>query len=324
MLRLKSDVIVHINSFLNLIKTQTVKKVRSDNVLEFLMLNVALFLDLLASYIKVLVSTHPSKMVWLNVNIYTYLKWLEHLGSKPMRPLNFCVNVFLLQHSSLTGYHPALSHTNHLIKYSVVILPNWITLRCLVVYAMPLNQFLLTSSLPNPYLLSLWLFRHFFVSRDVFFIELIFPFKHPKSTFLIPESITPSLTFPPSSAFPHPLYDDSYPTLTSTSSSLSAIHSHPIFHEVPPHDPPPPRRPSRATKPPLCHIDYITKSTPIHPISNCLSYSNVSPSYKAYLAAFSSTISEPSFYVQAAQDTNWLHAMNQEIMPLLPIILGRL
>lgn len=99
MLRLKSDVIVHINSFLNLIKTQflaTVKKVRSDNVLEFLMLNVALFLDLLASYIKVLVSTHPSKMVWLNVNIYTYLKWLEHLGSKPMRPLNFWVNVFLL------------------------------------------------------------------------------------------------------------------------------------------------------------------------------------------------------------------------------------
>lgn len=146
----------------------------------------------------------------------------------------------------------------------------------------------------------------FFVSRDVTFREDIFPFKHPKSTFLAPHSIHHSSTFPPALAYPYPLNDDLPFTLTTTD-PITPTTSSPepfLISDSSPNttdtgDTPsssstdqllPCRKSIRTVKPSIWHTDYITKSTTYHPVSHCLSYSHISPSYKAYLTAFSSSI----------------------------------
>lgn len=76
------------------------------------------------------------------------------------------------------------------------------------------------------------------------------------------------------------------------------------------------RKSTRATKPPIWHTDYITKSSTSHPISSCLSYYAISSSYKAYLTTFSASITEPSSYNQVSQNKQWVYAMDQEIVGL--------
>ncbi|KAH0699375.1 hypothetical protein KY284_013590 [Solanum tuberosum] len=164
----------------------------------------------------------------------------------------------------------------------------------------------------------------FFISRDVTFREHIFPFQHPKSTFLTPDSLSSSHTFPSTSAFPHPLnvpLESHDHSLCNSSPSTSSSVPTPIISTTPILSPSPPlvRKSSSVTKPLLWHINYITQSKlsdATHPISNCLSYSAISPSYRAYLTAFSSSIPEPFFYTKAAQDKQWIFAMDQEIAAL--------
>lgn len=172
----------------------------------------------------------------------------------------------------------------------------------------------------------------FFVSRDVLFRETVFPFKHPKHTFL--DSIPPSHTssFPSfSGGYPHPA-DDIFPSPTASPSSASVpldfpSHTLEVSHIIPSSVPThstsstsittsSPRKSSRTVRPPIWHTDYVTTSKTPHSISNFLNYTSIHPHYYAYLSTFSSFPSEPSSFDKAAQHSGWIQAMNLEIQAL--------
>ena len=52
-----------------------------------------------------------------------------------------------------------------------------------------------------------------------------------------------------------------------------------------------------------------------HPISNCVSYSHLSPSYKAFISKISS-VSVPNHAQEVLADLKWKHAMNEEMKAL--------
>ena len=64
--------------------------------------------------------------------------------------------------------------------------------------------------------------------------------------------------------------------------------------------------------------NYVTPSTKnacLYPLSNYVSYSRLSPSYRISLAAYS-TIIEPKTYKEACLDPQWVKAMQTEITAL--------
>ena len=112
----------------------------------------------------------------------------------------------------------------------------------------------------------------FIVSRDVTFKEHIFPFKHPKHTFL--SSLPPShpSIFPKSlHVFPFPsndLFPSASPSPIPLNPDLSFSAHAPSLSSSDPPTIPSLRKSSRVTKPPIWHTDYITSSTIAHPISS--------------------------------------------------------
>lgn len=167
----------------------------------------------------------------------------------------------------------------------------------------------------------------FFVNRDVIFKECIFPFKHPKHTFLTSLPSPHSSIFPsPLAAFPYPAHD-SFPNST-VDSSHPAIDSFPDdFSPAPPAFsdlsspssptnsspiPIPQRKSTRAIKPLIWHSDYVTSSKSAHPTSNFILYSNLKSPYRSYIITLSS-LTEPSSFEQASKDSSWILAMDQEI-----------
>nr|XP_009799049.1 PREDICTED: uncharacterized protein LOC104245181 [Nicotiana sylvestris] len=78
------------------------------------------------------------------------------------------------------------------------------------------------------------------------------------------------------------------------------------------------RKSTRTSRPPIWKKDFISLSLhnkANYPISNYISYNNISPKYTAFLAAFSS-VTEPQSYTEAAQDPSWIEAMQAEIKAL--------
>lgn len=158
----------------------------------------------------------------------------------------------------------------------------------------------------------------FFVSRDVLFKEYIFPFQHPKHTFLTSLPPPHSSAFPsPLSAFPHPV-DDSFPH-PADDSSYHAADSFPIVSSPAPsasselpspssltNSSPisaPQRRSTRAMKPPIWHTDYVTSSKSVHPIFNFILCSNLHSPYRSYLTTLCS-FTEPYSFEQAYKDSS--------------------
>ncbi|XP_060183180.1 uncharacterized protein LOC132613151 [Lycium barbarum] len=81
---------------------------------------------------------------------------------------------------------------------------------------------------------------------------------------------------------------------------------------------PEPRQSSRTSKPPIWMHGYFVPSRDSacsYPLSNYMSYDNLSPTYKLSLAAFS-TIFEPRSYTEASKDPLWVAAMKAEISAL--------
>ncbi|XP_075486487.1 uncharacterized protein LOC142526104 [Primulina tabacum] len=131
-------------------------------------------------------------------------------------------------------------------------------------------------------------------SRDVVFLEGVFPFSEPPQQ-------------PP--IFPY----DPIVEHDQISSYQPA---------VPDPDPPLPRRSSRHTTPPIWTKDYTFPTLPHshlaksnYLISNFLSYSRFHPAYQSFLSSISSE-KEPKYYHEAMTDPRWRKAMDLEITAL--------
>ncbi|XP_075096561.1 uncharacterized protein LOC142174629 [Nicotiana tabacum] len=78
------------------------------------------------------------------------------------------------------------------------------------------------------------------------------------------------------------------------------------------------RRSGREKHPPIWMKDFVSLN--VHhdvnyPISNYLSYENISPKYQAYISTFSTT-TEPNSYAEAVRDPRWVDAIKSEIEAL--------
>lgn len=112
------------------------------------------------------------------------------------------------------------------------------------------------------------------------------------------------------------------PLLSPQPSPLST--SLPVSQALTPSNSPltslPLKRPSRATKPPICLSDYVhslpsTKSSP-HSIHHVIQYSHLSPAYQGFISKFSNCI-KPTFYGEAILDDKWVQAMKHKIDALV-------
>ncbi|KAL3367917.1 hypothetical protein AABB24_009002 [Solanum stoloniferum] len=204
-------------------------------------------------------------------------------------------------------------------------------------YVMPPNQMSLTNSPLNLSLQFSWVIPTLkkvtdfmklllvpFLSTEMLrFEKLFFPSNILNTLFLILFLLSHPYCFPtPLSPLPHPT-DDCFPIPSSDphhTSSLLSFSSSALQTVAPPILPlpslVPQRRSSRSIKPPIWHTDYITSSMTPHPISTSLSYSNLTFSYRSYLSTLSSSMTEPSFFAQAANDSGWIFSMDQEIQAL--------
>ncbi|XP_070049281.1 uncharacterized protein [Nicotiana tomentosiformis] len=76
------------------------------------------------------------------------------------------------------------------------------------------------------------------------------------------------------------------------------------------------RKTSRTTKPPVWLKDYVVPpKKSAYPMSNYVSYDQLSSAYKTSLAAFSAIV-EPKFFLEASRDPKWVEAMQAEITAL--------
>ena len=188
--------------------------------------------------------------------------------------------------------------------------------------------------------------HNFLVSRDVVFHETIFPFLtttptpqliHPTLPAITDTPTQPSLTpitidTPPSPSPPmttdtHPSPPPNYPDNTTTPPPPLPQST------TPPLSPPPPlRRSARIPQPSVLLRDFECNNTMStthsdsssaitqrkvsrYPLSNSLSYRNLSSAHHSFVAAISKLI-EPTTYAQASTDPLWCEAMAKEIQAL--------
>lgn len=137
--------------------------------------------------------------------------------------------------------------------------------------------------------------RNIFVSRDVSFYDMEFPFHQSQDT------VTPSS--------PHIYLDDS--SLPLNAQPSSPLNTDPIL--IPSQT----RCSTRNKQPPTYLNDYIcnTTSSLAHPLSSHISYSNLSQPHFSYILTLSSEI-EPTSYKEASNDPRWVEAMQSEIAAL--------
>ncbi|XP_075111675.1 uncharacterized protein LOC142181906 [Nicotiana tabacum] len=183
--------------------------------------------------------------------------------------------------------------------------------------------------------------REFIVSRDAVFKRDVYPFKH---TDLPISSLLPILEFSSydisdNRVIMHLQYDTiTTPTTISpehndiehsTDASISVeildaatdVHLNTPLVELvvdvspsvlPPEAPEPSRKSQRVSKPPLWMKDYVVqyqgKSNCCYPLSNYVSYSNISSAYSFILSAYS-TIIELKTYKESIQNPKWIAAM---------------
>lgn len=73
------------------------------------------------------------------------------------------------------------------------------------------------------------------------------------------------------------------------------------------------RRSSRNVVPPIWHKDYVMKSSNVkYPISDYISYTDLSNTHQNYMCAISKN-REPNSYHEACLDENWINAMSEKI-----------
>ncbi|KAL0312290.1 UNVERIFIED_CONTAM: Retrovirus-related Pol polyprotein from transposon RE1 [Sesamum radiatum] len=139
--------------------------------------------------------------------------------------------------------------------------------------------------------------KHTFVSRDVLFHELIFPFAQH----------SPTDCFSPLPQIP----------LDADASDTSSLSSHPLPIDPSPtsnpvHSPfPPVRRAQRSHQKPTWLSDFVcTFDTSSNPVITCYS-----PAYLGFVASLS-LLQEPRCYKQASTSPQWVDAMKHEIQAL--------
>lgn len=165
--------------------------------------------------------------------------------------------------------------------------------------------------------------KQIFVSRDVIFHEEIFPFKISQSN----PHINPFI----SHTLPEPIVVESIP---------EPIHIEPsqiILQQTNPHDDYDQdevvfqenvtQRPQRQRTKPTYLGDYHcnlvnfvpNKKLPKYPLSDVLSYSQLSPSYQAYVYAISTQV-EPTSFKEAIESPEWKLAMDEELQALVKLV----
>jgi hypothetical protein len=178
--------------------------------------------------------------------------------------------------------------------------------------------------------------KKIFISRDVIFVENVFPFQHHS-----PSPNAPVIPLP-SMDLSLPMRNPSTPT---TSTSIFAPNSAdpsdsphpptlpaslPTPHAPSPTPPPIPARPTRTISRPTYLKDFICAPLPnksittsphqhsagmVHSLSHFLSYDRFHPKHLAFLSALSHH-KDPINYAQAVQHSHWRDAMASEIQAL--------
>ncbi|XP_075111723.1 uncharacterized protein LOC142181931 [Nicotiana tabacum] len=168
--------------------------------------------------------------------------------------------------------------------------------------------------------------KEFIMSRDVVFKEDVYSFKH--------IDLPISSLFPILELSPHSVSDNrvthSTDTLTSTENPDLATDAHinTLPAKLPVDTSPfilspkafePNRKSQRVSKPPLWMKDYVIqsqgKSNCCYPLSNYVSYANISSVYSSILSAHSAII-EPKTYIEVVKNLKWIEAMKSEITAL--------
>ena len=174
--------------------------------------------------------------------------------------------------------------------------------------------------------------KQIFQSRDVVFHEDVYPFKchldHIEDPFILH-----TLPIPSSSNVSYPTDTPNTPPSSpdfQNDNNFSYSHSNSESDENTPHstssstnEPFQNQRPSRARAPPSYLKDYhcnLTQSVKPdskvkYPLSDVLSYDQLSDSYKQYICAIS-TQDEPTSYKEAIKYPEWIQAMNEELQAL--------
>ncbi|XP_019250920.1 PREDICTED: uncharacterized protein LOC109229825 [Nicotiana attenuata] len=352
----KAEVVVALRSFFAMIKnvhSTSVKFFRSDNGREF-------FNSYMSELLQSQGIIHQSSCIYTPQQngvverrhryILEVARALRFQTSVPLRFWGECVStaVYIINrlpstvlHNKtpfeiLVGHSPSLQHMRIfgcLGYVSTVRRPDKFAPR-----AYP-AVFLGYSATQKGYKMFVLHTKEFHISRDVVFMEDIFPFQHLNSstsslfpvldTSAIPSSSPADIQFQPVSSFPSSPIS---PHSAGPSIPLSPVAALPAYHvaaddstvhdlSVPPdaelHDAT--RKSIRVSRPPIWMKDYIVPSKGsahcCYPLSDCVSYANVSPSFGAALAAYSAIV-EPKSYTEAVKDAKWVEAIKCEISAL--------
>ncbi|XP_055807046.1 uncharacterized protein LOC129875845 [Solanum dulcamara] len=334
LLKLKSDVVVVLRNFIQLIQTQfnkTIKVFRSDNGSEFVNSEcMQLLLDNGIMHQRSCVYTPQQNGVVERKHRYILelARAIRFQGAFPLKFWGYCVlgavyminrlpSVALKGRTPFEVFHGHRCSLNHLRTLGCLCyakkLPSGHKFDPRAVPAVHMGY----SSLTKGYILYSLVTHSFFLSRDVLFKEDIFPFRtetHTSPIFLSPS--TDPFISEPQAILPAEVFSDPVPLndLSADEVPISAVPAAPASSI----DVPTIRTFSRQRKQPTWMTDYVSNNvaarTP-YPLSHVMSHANLSPSYQQYLTAFS-CITEPKSYHEACSNPHWIQAMKEEIQAL--------
>ena len=157
--------------------------------------------------------------------------------------------------------------------------------------------------------------KQVFVSHNVLFNEHAFPFLDIKVPLSFSDDyVTHNLDVTADSSYLN--NDPSLDFSRSPTSSSSYGNSESLLFSL---NFPPFQKSTRISRPPSYLNDYQTplpsRLTTPHPISQVLSYTTITPSYRYYLSQLSSSI-EPQSYAEAIKYDCWKQAMVEELNAL--------
>ncbi|XP_015162805.1 uncharacterized protein [Solanum tuberosum] len=323
----KSEVIVALRNFFTMIQnvfSATVKILRTDNGCEF-------FNSQMTELLQSLGVLHQSSCVYTpqqngvverkHKHILDTARALRFQATLPLKFWGECVltSVYLIKRLPshiLKGKSPfgVLFQTSpslaHLRVFGCLAFATEVkTVDKFSSRAIP-SVFLGYATLQKGYKLFSLHTKEFLVSRDVVFKEEIFPLQ---CMDLNVSSIFPVL-------HPSVVCESSPPLVIPAASSPSS--SAPDLAHIPAvvstscdNTTPPLKRSFWTNRPPIWLHDFLTSqptSGCLYPVSNYVSYDNLSKSYGQALAAYSSIV-EPVYFAEAAANPLWVEAMQSEI-----------
>ncbi|KAL3353831.1 hypothetical protein AABB24_018482, partial [Solanum stoloniferum] len=166
--------------------------------------------------------------------------------------------------------------------------------------------------------------KSFFVSRDVVFMETIFPFQNDLQNDKEDVSTTNHFSYDDLVTFiPISLRDE--PVIAPLGSpSMEGSQENDVSDPIPAivnvneNNAANIRRSARGSRPPIWHKDFVLQTGSkkcLHSIANHVDYTGLSSKYQSFVANFS-TETEPASYSEAASDARWQHAMKCEVQAL--------